>query len=625
MAKHDINVPKNMLLYPRIGIVRRVDDKKRMGRLWVWIPEFTSLKDDEHGWILCSYCSPFAGSTSREDTSADSMEAFESTQQSYGFWAVPPDIGNEVIVIFPSGHIKHAVWIGALYKEFGNKMVPGVPADGNNFVTNGKNLPIAEYNKNRSDVADPMDITRPGHTTRIDGISNQGLINDPVRGLTTSSAQRESPSEVFGILTPGARDPDSNKRMGGSSFVMDDAIGSEHITLMTKSGAKIKIDETNEMIYIINKPGTAWVQLDKEGNVDIFGAQSISMRAQKNINLRADGDINIEAGNNVNIKAAKDSKDGEIVGEGEGSGGIVVIEAHKDVEILAVTGNVRETAANGDVVSFAKHNIKTTSELDTLITSETAIIAQAKSDIRLTSTEESFTLFAAKNLKGSAGVDLTLTATGSMGLTSSTLDILSTGFQLDAKGSITNLGNIFTTGECSAKEYTSVGGSISFGSVKTHAHAVTGHNTAAATTYSGTATKPAVPVPAIPVPLAEIDPASPAETLAKVGKLNMLFEFEDEEKYNRKSAMVSTIVDRFITFEPCPEHSDFTIPDSGTTISGSAIPGASLASVMSTLSTAATPPLTLDAVRKELIAKTGAATDIGSLVKASLEKGGNNG
>ena len=35
-----------------------------------------------------------------------------------------------------------------------------------------------------------------------DKLIKQGLLEDPLRGTTTSSAQRESPSAVFGINTP---------------------------------------------------------------------------------------------------------------------------------------------------------------------------------------------------------------------------------------------------------------------------------------------------------------------------------------------------------------------------------------------------------------------------------------
>lgn len=624
MSNHKVNIPQNMLLYPRVGVVKRVDDQQRMGRLWVWIPEFTSIEDDEQGWIVCDYCSPFAGSTSRDDTIAESIEDFESTQQSYGFWAVPPDIGNEVIIIFPNGHLKNAMWIGALYKEFANKMVPGVPADANNFVDNGKELPVAEYNKHQKTIIDPINITRPGHTTRIDGISNQGLIGDPIRGITTSSAQRESPSEVFGMLTPGPRSLKSGKRTGGSSFVMDDAEGSEHITLMTKSGAKIRIDETNELIYIINKPGTAWIQLDKDGNVDVFGAKSISMRAQGDLDLRADGDINIEAGNNINMKAAKDAEAGEIVGEGNGSGGNVNIEANVNVEILAASGNVRSTAANGDVISFAKKNIKTTSELDTLITSDTAIIAQAKSDIRVTSTEESFTLFAAKNLKGSAGADLAFTSVGSMGFTSSTLDIVSAGFQLDAKGSINNLGDILTVGKCSAANYSAL---IDLNSLFEHTHIIeTGSSAGDTKANEGgiAAAISAIPTSSIPVVLANIDPAEPASAIEQIARLNILVDFEDDRKYKRKSAIISTIVNRFMTFEPCPEHEEFRLKENAI-ITGSSVPGNPLTTVMAKVSNAATPTLTLDKVREALVLDLNLNKSVGKVVKDALNSEGNDG
>jgi hypothetical protein len=66
------------------------------------------------------------------------------------------------------------------------------------------------------------------------------LLLDDIRGITTSSARRESPSHVFGVSTPGPVDKQSCakkgkiakaehqipnafvSRLGGSSFVMDD-------------------------------------------------------------------------------------------------------------------------------------------------------------------------------------------------------------------------------------------------------------------------------------------------------------------------------------------------------------------------------------------------------------------
>jgi len=53
---------------------------------------------DEIGQSLqCQYASPFAGQTPLHQAGSDNT--FASSQQSYGFWAVPPDIGTKVIVL----------------------------------------------------------------------------------------------------------------------------------------------------------------------------------------------------------------------------------------------------------------------------------------------------------------------------------------------------------------------------------------------------------------------------------------------------------------------------------------------------------------------------------------------
>lgn len=566
MAKHDTKVPENLLMYPRIGFVKKVDDSKRMGRLWVWIPEFSSKEDDPLGWILCNYCSPFAGSTSREDTDSGSLEAFESTQQSYGFWAIPPDIGNEVIIIFPNGHLKNAQWIGASYKEYGNKMVPGVPADTDNLTDKGKALPVAEYNKHQQNISDPINLARPEHTTRLNGIANQGLINDPVRGTTTSSAQRESPSQVFGMLTPGPRDPTSKKRTGGSSFVMDDQLGSEHITLMTKSGGKIIIDETHELIYIINKPGTAWVQLDKDGNVDIFGAKNISMRAQGDMNIRADGDINIEAGKNVNVKAANDATDdGEIVGEGLGDGGDVTIEANANVEVLASAGKIQTSAALGDVIIFAGKSFKTTSIAgDTMINSIQRVAVQGALGINIATQAGDINLFAGLGIKATSTGGISIVAATTVDIASPLMTSTALNFLLDATGNIINTGSITSSGNCVAPDYSGAGTSLS--SLKTHQHPISSGSSATLTgdvaVQAATLSVPAAPTPPeATIPTDFIIASTPQTPLPTEGRINILEDFGDETKYKRKAASISTILPRFPTFEPCPLHEDFNLTE----------------------------------------------------------------
>lgn len=620
MPKHTSKPTKNMLMFSRIGIVKRVDDQHRMGRLWAWVPEFTSPEDEPTGWILCNYCSPFAGTTPREDTSAESLEAFESTQQSYGFWAVPPDIGNEVVIIFPGGELKNAKWIGCLYKEFANKMIPGVAADTNNLTDNGKALPVAEYNKNQPSATDPIDISRPEHTTRLDGISRQGLINDPIRGTTTSSAQRESPSQVFGILTPGPRSLESGKRSGGSSFVMDDGEGSEHITLMTKSGAKIKIDETNELVYVINKPGTAWIQLDRYGNIDIFGAQNISMRAQGDLNLRADGDVNIEAGNNVNIKAARDAASGEIVGEGNGDGGNINIEANANVDILASSGKIKGSAALGDIILFAAKNFKATAIKDTMLVSIGKTAIQSVSDINLSTTIGDINLFSGKNLKTTAVLGTSFTSTKGIDLASAKTTISSINFILDASGKIMNTGSITSLGKCSALDYSNP--AVSLTSLASHTHLAV--HPSEPTTQTGQhlsapnlAIPPKLGLPDVTIPINLILPSEPTLSMAKFSKINILRDFKDEKRYQRNAAGVASIVTRFPTFEPYPEHEGFN--SESIEITGSTAPGVSASAFKTAIAAAeqADIPLSVDA-GGSLIPK----IDIGSIVNDATPPGG---
>lgn len=359
VSKNDIGQPMGRqptLMGVYMGYIKDTTDVQKNGRLRVWIPELGSAPDNDDAWLIVNYCSPFAGATNVDTISEANVQTFEGTQTSYGMWMIPPDINNIVAVMFINGDPSRGIWIGCLLNQYMNNMIPGMASSTNNYQYPGKNIPVAEYNKWDPKASIPDNATKPYEATKFKGLGNQGLINDPVRGTTSSSARRESPSGVFGIITPGPIinsnvSPENVRRKGGSSFIMDDGNGSEYVQLATKTGAQIRIDETNGFIYLINRDGTAWVQMDKTGNIDIFGANSISMRSQQDFNIRADGNINLEAGQNVFIKAAMDTTsttttftydvnnapitDSQLplwqnVGEGNGTGGNIVMQALND-------------------------------------------------------------------------------------------------------------------------------------------------------------------------------------------------------------------------------------------------------------------------------------------------------
>ena len=58
------------------------------------------------------YMSPFYGQTSVVYNGETTD--YNNTQKSYGMWAVPPDVGATVIIIFIDGDPKRGYWIGCV-------------------------------------------------------------------------------------------------------------------------------------------------------------------------------------------------------------------------------------------------------------------------------------------------------------------------------------------------------------------------------------------------------------------------------------------------------------------------------------------------------------------------------
>jgi uncharacterized protein (DUF2345 family) len=190
-----------------------------------------------------------------------------------------------------------------------------------------------------------------------ENLVKQGLANDSLRGAGQSGARRESPSQVFGILTPGPKNPDNvKKRLGGHSFVMDDNLSSRMIRLRSAKGNQILLDDTTGVIYMINSKGS-WIEMNTSGDISIYAEASINMRAKGNFNLRADKNVNIEAGQDIHLKAAGDNIGDKYLGIPNlgavgipplGNGGNLRLEGTADTTIYAGL-NAQLTANGGDV------------------------------------------------------------------------------------------------------------------------------------------------------------------------------------------------------------------------------------------------------------------------------------
>ena len=570
------------LLHPQIGFIKRVEDPKFFGRLWVWVPAFETPEDDELGWILCNYCSPFAGSTNRDDLSKHNYDEFERTQTSYGFWAVPPDLNNEVLVMFPNGDISRAIWVGCLYKEYMNSSVPGQNISELNKNVRGKELPVAEYNKYdkvSGDAADPLNPIRPWNRSKADGIGNQGLISDRIRGISNSSSHKSERPNVFGFSSPGPLTDDGKGRMTGSSIVFDDDPDNEHICMTTRSGAKLVLSETHGIAYLINKRGTGWIQIDDDGNIDFFAAGDISMRSRGTFNLRADIDINIEAGQNMHVKAAKDTNsEGEFVGELNGLGGDIKIEAmndyHTAVEVnqyhLVRTGDVDIKVSEGNTTTYIKGNQSLHIDGDQIvkISGDRSIKIESNDKIKIGGSH-GYTVDG--NVSYAFKSDFTINVSGKfIQKVNGSYSLASTNVNVTSGGDISGNGKFKSGGDMFASDFKTP----SIGLVG-HQHAITafvrpdvhgatvdpGFSGQGSTTVSNgdTGATPALPDEVL-VPK-EASPKMPND------KLDILKDFPDTtavsyggkvieipDWWDRDDLEIKTIADRLITFEPCPEH-----------------------------------------------------------------------
>jgi lysozyme len=556
-----------------IGFVKDTADIQRNGRLRVWIPELGSAPTEAENWMTVSYCSPFAGATSVSSISKSNLEQFEGTQTSYGMWMVPPDIDNQVLVMFINGNPANGVWIGCLYNQFMNNMVPGMASDINSHQYPGKPVPLAEYNKWDTKVTQPDRAFKPYEKTKFKGLGNQGLITDASRGITSSSARRESPSTVFGILTPGPvidenAAPTNIRRKGGSSFIMDDGVGSEYVQLTTKSGAQVKLDETNGFVYLINRDGTAWVQMDQKGNIDIFGAQNISMRAQYDVNIRADRNINLEAGQNIYMKAAQDTQKSKTsftydvnnvpkpvtdldyykyVGEGKGEGGNIVMQALNNWH-----STTKNTAYLTVVQNDMNIDIGNAFKLTTLAGGQDY---NSKQGIKMT-TDGAFDFAATGNIRVGTNGSLSVVSQADTTVCSNA------NISLKAQGNINEVaaGNILvmgsTFGVTAPSSFSGIMDIVGLAKIG-------GGLTAAGPVALGgvvPVTPPTQPNPPNAEPATSAARAPQAEVKPTNNKINILATWSDtQDKFKRNSEPLLTTLTRLATYEPCPEHETFNL------------------------------------------------------------------
>ncbi len=423
-------------------------DPSYMGSLEVSIfRDSANSKEENTQHFIVRYASPFFGHTPYEYTGLNSgekntQEGFNDTQKSYGFWAVPPDIGVTVLIAFVDGDPSQGYWFACVPPRFANHMVPAIAASQDVYLDQkdikkygkSKSLPVAEINKRlnaKTDVAtDVSRIKRPVHPI-ADRFLEQGLLDDDVRGITDSGARRDAPSSVMGLSSPGPLDRraghkktklgDSDQqtnpviptgRLGGTQIVLDDgddryrrvtpaAEGPvQYVDVVngtdTATGAKISKegDPTipyGECLRLRTRTGHQILLHNSEDLIYIGNARGttwIEMTSNGKIDVYAQDSVSIHTETDINVRADRD----------------INLEAGRNINMKAVGGRIRqECATDWEILAGNDGKITVANNYDNFVGNDTKITTGNNLDLR-TGSANKFTAGSTTDIKSGAEI-----------------------------------------------------------------------------------------------------------------------------------------------------------------------------------------------------------------------------
>lgn len=270
---------------------------------------------------------------------------------------------NNGEVIIPDGVAANiAAGADGLPNEEGFNEAPDASASYGDFEPFGP--PRIEYNKRSEAITSPTSKSATGEDTvprevfrpLANGLIAQGLNQDQERGISNSSARRESPSKVMGLLSPR-----------GNSIHIDDGNveeTNEFIRIRTRSGTQVLVHESSGYVYMNSKLGNSWVEISDNG-IDMFSEGPISIASNSDVNIHAGGNLNLQsAGNTSSVSsnfiahAAQDVNllaDNNILSEsindtffiatnnfGVGTGGHIGLDSEGDIRMASCGLNIRK-------------------------------------------------------------------------------------------------------------------------------------------------------------------------------------------------------------------------------------------------------------------------------------------
>lgn len=343
----------------RIYIAEVMDTRNiaRNGEIKVWLLNSNLERNNPQNWYTAKYSSPFYGVTQFKTN----LDEYNKTPTSFGMWFGMPYVGNYVAVFFAvvAGGKVNPYWFSCPMDDYYNKSLVGLAKD----IT-GKTKNTSECENNVQGMVERQIEYSP----LVEALNRQGLSEDLLRGPSTATPKRESPSMVYGISTPlgnqfvmddgwslddSKQNWNENKTLDARLQIKDDKTHDKQdwtsnllesekedkfkrfnggFRFRTRNGTQLLVLDSGQ-IYIINKDGSAWTEWSDDGNIDVYSERSVNIRTGQDINLKADGNINIEADRSIQMKA----------------GGRIVGESNSTIDLLSGTTNIKGTTYIGSL------------------------------------------------------------------------------------------------------------------------------------------------------------------------------------------------------------------------------------------------------------------------------------
>lgn len=358
-----------------LGTVVDTNDPQQMGRLKVLCPAFGDTEETQLSNIpWASYITPFGG-TSPCIHRGPNLD-YSKGPLSYGMFAIPK-VGARALVACLDGNPEYRFWIGCLYGPLLTHTIPiGRYLNNTSGPVTSTENPVEPLATNMSDAlgapSAPEYRTR-GPEQQVSSVSRESLSYiisgqpDKRNGLNDREGyqQTRGRDDLAFAKTEGNFDPQSYciTTPGLHMFVMDDSVANGRVRLRTTAGHQVILDDTNERIYISTAQGHNWIEMDQNGNIDIYAERRLSVHAIKDINFKTEGAFRVEAGGGIHLNQLGSAYDIRMTSVGSihtKSGQKTSIQSGTDVNIKTGTTWKVEVGSNLQIKTNGTFRVNST-------------------------------------------------------------------------------------------------------------------------------------------------------------------------------------------------------------------------------------------------------------------------